>query len=75
MLTFKFRLHYNFVIMKVLKGCALVFLSLILFLLLCIFGIAFTVNQVALNPHTIEKILNDITTETDKILIANEIVV
>ena len=60
MLTFKFRLHYNFVIMKVLKGCALVFLSLILFLLLCIFGIAFTVNQVALNPHTIEKILNDI---------------
>jgi hypothetical protein len=46
--------------MKVLKGCALAFLSFILFLSLCIFGIAFTVNQVVLNPHTIEKILNDV---------------
>ena len=46
--------------MKILKGFALAFLSLILFLSLCIFGIAYSVNQVALNPHYIVKILNDI---------------
>ena len=46
--------------MKILKGCALSFLSFILFLSLCIFGIAYSVNQVALNPHYIVKILNDI---------------
>ena len=46
--------------MKILKGCALTFLSFILFLSLCIFGIAFSVNQVVLNPHYIVKILNDI---------------
>jgi hypothetical protein len=46
--------------MKILKGCALTFLSFILFLSLCIFGITFSVNQVALNPHYIVKILNDI---------------
>ena len=46
--------------MKILKGCALTFLSFILFLSLCIFGIAFSVNQIVLNPHYIVKILNDI---------------
>jgi hypothetical protein len=46
--------------MKILKGCALTFLSFILFLSLCVFGIAYTVNQVVLNPHYIVKILNDI---------------
>ena len=46
--------------MKILKGCALAFLSFILFLSLCIFGIAYRVNQVALNPSYIVKILNDI---------------
>jgi len=46
--------------MKILKGCALSFLSFILFLSLCIFGIAYSVDQVALNPHYIVKILNDI---------------
>ena len=46
--------------MKILKGCALSFLSFILLLSLCIFGIAYSVNQVALNPHYIVKILNDI---------------
>ena len=46
--------------MKILKGFALAFLSLILFLSLCIFGIAYSVNQVVFNPHYIVKILNDI---------------
>ena len=46
--------------MKVLKGCALVLMSFILFFLLVIFGFAYTVNQVALNPHYIVKVLNDI---------------
>ena len=46
--------------MKILKGFALAFLSLILFLSLCIFGIAYTVNQAALNPHEIEKVIDDI---------------
>ena len=46
--------------MKILKEFALAFLSFILFLSLCIFGIAYTVNQVVLNPHYIVKILNDI---------------
>jgi len=41
--------------MKILKGIALTLLSFILFVSLCVFGIAYTVNQVALNPHTIEK--------------------
>ena len=46
--------------MKVLKGCSLVLMSFILFLLLVIFGFAYTVNHVALNPHYIVKVLNDI---------------
>ena len=46
--------------MKILKGIALALLSFILSVSLCIFGIAYTVNQVALNPHTIEKIINNI---------------
>jgi len=46
--------------MKFLKGCALVLLSIILFLMLVIFGVAYTVNQVVLNPHNIERVLNDI---------------
>ena len=46
--------------MKFLKGCALVLLSIILFLMLVIFGVAYTVNQVVLSPHNIEKVLNDI---------------
>jgi hypothetical protein len=46
--------------MKVFKGCSLAFLSFILFFLLCIAGIAYTVNQVALNPHYINKIINDV---------------
>jgi len=46
--------------MKVLKGCSLVLMSFILFVLLVIFGFAYTVNHVALNPHYIVKVLNDI---------------
>ncbi|MDD5288272.1 MAG: hypothetical protein PHY28_04085 [Dehalococcoidales bacterium] len=46
--------------MKILKGCALALLSFILFLLLVVFGITYSVNQVVLNPHYIVKILNDI---------------
>ena len=45
--------------MKILKGFTLAFLSLILLLSLCIFGIAFTVNQTALNPHLIEKTIDE----------------
>jgi hypothetical protein len=46
--------------MKILKGCALALMSFILFFLLVIFGFAYTVNHVALNPHYIVKVLNDI---------------
>ena len=46
--------------MKILKGFALAFLSLILLLSFCVFGIAYTVNQAALNPHDIEKISDNI---------------
>ena len=46
--------------MKFLKGCVLVLLSIILFLMLVIFGVAYTVNQVVLNPHNIENVLDDI---------------
>src|SRR5271157_5382972 len=46
--------------MKVLKGCSLVLMSFILFLLLVIFGFAYSVNHIALNPHYIVKVLNDI---------------
>ncbi len=46
--------------MKVLKVVALGLLSVILFFSLVVFGIAYTVNQVALNPHYIVKMLNDI---------------
>jgi hypothetical protein len=46
--------------MKILKGFTLAFLSFILFLSLCIFGIAYTVNQTALNPRLIEKTIDDI---------------
>jgi hypothetical protein len=46
--------------MKILKGFALAFLSLILLLSFCVFGIAYTVNQAALNPHDIEKIIDNI---------------
>jgi hypothetical protein len=37
-----------------------VLLSLILFLSLCVFGIAYTVNQAALKPHDIEKVIDNI---------------
>ena len=46
--------------MKILKGFAPVLLSLILFLSLCVFGIAYTVNQAALKPHDIEKVIDNI---------------
>ena len=46
--------------MKVLKGCSLVLMSFILFLLLVIFGFAYSINHIALNPHYIVKVLNDI---------------
>ena len=46
--------------MKVLKIFSLILLSLILFLLLTVFGFAFTVNQVALNPNAINSIIRDI---------------
>jgi hypothetical protein len=46
--------------MKIVRGFALAFLSLILFLSLCAFGIAYTVNQAALDPHDIEKAIDNI---------------
>jgi hypothetical protein len=46
--------------MKIVKGFALVLLSLILVLALCAFGLAFTVNRVILQPDEVEKIVNNI---------------
>src|SRR5271157_1455206 len=46
--------------MKIIKGIALTLVSFILFLALCVFGIAYTVNRVALNPDYIEKTINNI---------------
>jgi hypothetical protein len=46
--------------MKVLKIIFLILFSFILFFSLVVFGIAYTVNQVALNPHYVVKMLNDI---------------
>jgi hypothetical protein len=45
--------------MKVLKGCSLALFSFILFLLLTVFGLAFTVNQVALSPTVVNGIIRD----------------
>ncbi|MGP8079607.1 MAG: hypothetical protein ACLPVI_03755 [Dehalococcoidales bacterium] len=46
--------------MKIIKGIALTLVSFILFLSLCVFGIAYTVNKIALNPDYIEKTINNI---------------
>ncbi|MDD5190520.1 MAG: hypothetical protein PHE50_05705 [Dehalococcoidales bacterium] len=46
--------------MKVLKGCSIALLSFILFFLLTTFGLAFTVNQVALSPSVVNGIIRDI---------------
>ena len=46
--------------MKVLKGCALALLGFILFLLLTVFGLTYTINQVALSPGVVNGIINDI---------------
>ena len=46
--------------MKIIKGLALVLLSFILVLALCVFGLAFTVNRVVLQPNDMEKIVNNI---------------
>jgi predicted PurR-regulated permease PerM len=46
--------------MKILKGIALALLSLILLISLGVFGIAYTVNRVALNSQYMVKTLNDI---------------
>ena len=46
--------------MKIVKSFALILFSLILVLALCIFGIAFTVNRVILQPNDIEIIVNNI---------------
>jgi hypothetical protein len=46
--------------MGFLKGLALGLLSFILFILLTVFGVAFTVNQIALNPNFINSVINDI---------------
>ena len=46
--------------MKVIKGIALALMSFFLFLSLCVFGIAYTFNQAALNPHLIEKTIDSI---------------
>ena len=46
--------------MKILKGIALAVLSLILLISLGVFGIAYTVNRVALNSQYMVKTLNDI---------------
>jgi hypothetical protein len=46
--------------MKALKAIGLTILTLILFLSLCVFGIAYTVNQTALNSRLALKTLNSI---------------
>jgi hypothetical protein len=46
--------------MKILKGITLGLLSFLLFILLSVFGIVFTVHQVALNPNFITGVINDI---------------
>jgi hypothetical protein len=46
--------------MKIWKGIALGLLSFVLFFALVVFGIAYTVNQVALNSHYVVKMLNDV---------------
>ncbi|MDP2919465.1 MAG: hypothetical protein Q8O43_04510 [Dehalococcoidia bacterium] len=46
--------------MGFLKGLAIGLLSFILFILLTVFGIAFTVNQIALNPNFITGVINEI---------------
>ncbi len=46
--------------MKVFKGCGLALLCFILFLLLTVFGFAFTINQVALSPGVVNGIIRDI---------------
>jgi hypothetical protein len=46
--------------MKVLKGIILVLLSIILFLSVTVFGVAFTVHQVALNPKFISSVINEV---------------
>jgi hypothetical protein len=44
--------------MKILKGCAVSLLSFLFFLSLALFGVAFMVNQTALNPHFVTSELN-----------------
>lgn len=46
--------------MRVLKGCALALLSFILFFWLVVFGLVYSVNQIALNPHFIIKVVDNI---------------
>jgi hypothetical protein len=45
---------------KVLKVIALSFLSFILLISLCIFGVVYTVNRIALNPAYVTKVVNQI---------------
>ncbi len=59
-MTFKLDTPIIALNMKVLKGCGLGLLGFILFLCLTVFGIAYTVNQVALNPAFITAVINDI---------------
>ena len=46
--------------MKVLKGCGLAILGLIMFVALTVFGIAFTVRSTALNPAFLTKEINSV---------------
>jgi len=46
--------------MKILKGCALSLLSFLFFLSLALFGVAFMINQTALNPHFVITELNSL---------------
>lgn len=46
--------------MKILKGCALSLLSFLFFLSLALFGVAFMINQTALNPNFVITELNSL---------------
>jgi hypothetical protein len=46
--------------MKNIKGIAIGLLSFSLFILLIIFGVAYTVHQIALNPGFVTGVINDI---------------
>jgi hypothetical protein len=56
--------------MNILKGFGIALSSLILFICLIAFGISYTVNQVALNPHTLANIVDDVNISqlTDELL-------